>query len=157
MLIDLSAYDSIAEPVRCPDDAVAILREAALNRLDAVDRDKEHFWVLGVDSAHRVRYCDELSVGTVNSSIVHPAEAFRRAVGKRYAAKIWRSAIANRVTAVIFAHNHPSQTISPSREDIVISRRLAKAGTILGIEVMDFLIITDAEFRSFKEAGYLGS
>ncbi len=105
---------------------------------DAVDQDKEHFWVFHLDSRNKIKFLELVSLGILNSSMVHPREVFTRAVGERSA-------------QVIIAHNHPSGDQSPSADDVAVTKRLAKAGEILGIEVLDHIIVTQSGFTSFRE------
>jgi DNA repair protein RadC len=81
-----------------------------------------------------------ISIGTVNASLVHPREVFKEA--------IQRSA-----SSVILVHNHPSDDIEPSEEDIRLTRRMVEAGKIMGIEVLDHIIITRHNFLSMKSRG----
>ena len=74
------------------------------------------------------------------TSLVHPREVFLPAVGSSAA-------------SVILAHNHPSGDVTPSREDLELTRRMVQAGEIMGIEVLDHLIIARDRFLSLKEAG----
>jgi len=78
---------------------------------------------------------NEVSVGTLDSSIAHPREAFSEA-------------IKSNASSVIFVHNHPSGDTEPSQEDIELTRQLVEAGKLLGIEVLDHIIITANDFRS---------
>jgi len=81
-------------------------------------------------------------VGSLNSSIVHPREVFK-------------SAILNNAASVIVAHQHPSDDITPSKEDINVTRRLVDAGKLLGIEVLDHLVVNnESKFTSLKEKGH---
>ena len=105
---------------------------------DAVDRDKEHFWVFHLDSQNKIKFLELVSLGILNSSIVLPREVFTRAVGERSA-------------QVIIAHNHPSGDQTPSADDIAVTKRLAKAGEILGIELLDHIVVTQSGFTSFRE------
>lgn len=84
----------------------------------------------------------EISRGTVSSSLVHPREVFAPAI------KLVASGL-------IIAHNHPSGDTTPSRDDIELTRRLVKAGELLGIEVMDHLIVSATAHLSLKEAGVI--
>lgn len=103
---------------------------------------REHFVALLVDGRHRVvREC-VVSEGTLTASLVHPREVFRTAV---------REAAA----AIVLAHNHPSGDPTPSEEDREVTRRLAEAGEILGIRVLDHVVIAEHGFHSFREAGEL--
>lgn len=95
--------------------------------------------MLVLDIKNNVIGAFEVSRGSLNSSIVHPREVFKRALLLNGA-------------SIIIAHNHPSGDPAPSREDVDITRRLAEGGDILGITVLDHLIIGDnGRYRSFKE------
>lgn len=99
---------------------------------------KEHFFLCSLDTRNNLIAVDEISVGTLTASLVHPREAFEMAI-KRHAAHI------------IIAHNHPSGDTDPSEDDLKITKRLVDAGKIMGIEVIDHLIITPQTYLSFKE------
>ena len=120
-----------------PEDIYRILTNC-LKSEDKVDRDKEHFWVFHLDSRNKIMMIELVSLGILNSSIVHPREVFTRAVGDRSA-------------QVIVAHNHPSGDPTPSEDDITVTKRLVKAGDILGIGLLDHLVITEKGFTSFRE------
>jgi len=105
---------------------------------DTIDRDKEHFWVFHLDVRNRIKLIELVSLGTLNSSLVHPREVFTRAVGERSA-------------QIIVAHNHPSGECMPSDEDIGLTKRLVKAGALLGIELIDHLVVTVTGYTSLKE------
>lgn len=100
------------------------------------DYHKEHFYIIVLNS--RNHSIAEVSVGSLNASIVHPREVFAEA-------------IKNKAASVIFAHNHPSGDTEPSTEDLAITKRLAEAGKILGIEIIDHIIVSKSEYFSFKE------
>ena len=102
----------------------------------------EQFRILLLNTKNVIIACEEVSRGSLNSSIVHPREVFNRAI-KRSAA------------AIILIHNHPSGDPTPSQEDINITRRLVEVGRLVGIEVLDHLIIGDGVFTSLKEKGYV--
>lgn len=106
-------------------------------------RKKEHFILLLLDSRHRVLRVAEISVGTLDMSVVHPRETFREAI----------SACA---AAIILAHNHPSGDPAPSQEDLELTRRLTEAGRLLGIPVLDHLIVGAKGYLSLRSAGFLG-
>lgn len=99
---------------------------------------KEHFVIFYLDTNQQEIAQETISVGTLNSNIVHPREVFEPAV-KHLAAQ------------VILAHNHPSGNTEPSIEDIEVTRRLVEAGNILGIDVIDHVIVTKRGFLSLKE------
>jgi len=100
------------------------------------DYTREHFYIISLNS--RNYSTAEVSVGSLNASIVHPREVFSEA-------------IKNKAASVIFAHNHPSGDPEPSEDDLVITKRLAEAGKILGIEVTDHVIVAKKTYFSFKE------
>jgi len=104
------------------------------------DYHKEHFYIIALNS--RNHSLAEISVGSLNASIVHPREVFAEA-------------IKNKAASVIFSHNHPSGDPEPSEDDIEITKRLVEAGKILGIEVFDHIIVTKNSFTSFKEKGLI--
>ena len=103
---------------------------------------KEHFVALYLDGANRVIHKETVSIGTLNQSIVHPREVFR-------------PAILHNSASIIVAHNHPSGTLKASDEDKEITKRLEKAGEILGIKLLDHIIITNGGFLSLKDEGFL--
>lgn len=99
---------------------------------------KEVFKVVLLNTKNEIISDVEVSVGTLNSSLVHPREVFREAI-KRSTNKM------------ILIHNHPSGSIEPSSEDKNITSRLIKCGEIIGIQVIDHIIIGDGLYFSFKE------
>ena len=97
---------------------------------------KEHFYIILLNS--RNWSIAEVSIGSLNASIVHPREVFSEA-------------IKNKAASVIFVHNHPSGDPEPSEDDLEITKRLVNGGKILGIEVVDHIIVAKDKFMSFKE------
>ncbi|WP_192598427.1 RadC family protein [Sporosarcina limicola] len=122
--------------IRSPEDAASYLMT------DMSSLSQEHFVVLFMNVKNEILHKQTIFIGSLNSSIVHPREIFREAV-KRSAASI------------IVAHNHPSGNPSPSPEDIEVTKRLIEAGSIMGIELLDHVIIGDHRFISLKEKGYM--
>lgn len=104
------------------------------------DYHKERFYIIALNT--RNYSVAEVSVGTLNASLVHPREAFSEAIKAKAA-------------SVIFAHNHPSGNTQPSDDDIVITKRLVEAGKILGIEVLDHVIVGKDQYMSFKQQGLI--
>jgi len=103
--------------------------------------DREAFWVLHLNTQKQVIEKELVSLGIVNSSVVHPREVFKRA-------------ILNSAAAIITVHNHPSGNTEPSPEDRKIWTLLSQAGKIIGIEVLDNLIITpQGSYYSEGEGG----
>lgn len=99
---------------------------------------QEHFVTLMLDTKNRVIQTHIVSKGTLNGSLAHPREVFKEAIR--------RSA-----SAVILLHNHPSGDPSPSPEDVSLTQRLAEAGKILGIRVLDHVILGSGTYYSFKD------
>jgi DNA repair protein RadC len=103
---------------------------------------KEVFYCLMLDVKNRLIREVRISEGTLSASLVHPREAFRDAIRESAA-------------SVIFVHNHPSGDHAPSREDILITEKLAAAGDTVGIRVLDHIIVADSGYTSMLEKGYL--
>lgn len=122
--------------VKCPGDVADIVMEEMRNL------DREHFRVVHLNTKHHVIDIETISVGSLNSSLVHPREVFKNAI-KRSSA------------ALILVHNHPSGDTAPSNEDIDITKRLVEAGTLIGIEVLDHVVIGKGNFCSLREAGMI--
>jgi len=100
--------------------------------------DREHFRIMHLSTRNHVLGIIPVSIGSLNSSIVHPRECFKEAIRRN-------------ANTIILLHNHPSGDPSPSREDLDITRRLVEGGKILGIEVLDHVIIGDKRYISLKE------
>ena len=104
--------------------------------------DKEHLILVLLDNkCCRIRDCI-ISVGTVNASLVNPREIFMEAL--KYGA-----------SSIILLHNHPSGDETPSRNDILVTKRVAEAGEIMGIHLLDHIIIGDNKYTSLKEKEYM--
>lgn len=104
------------------------------------NRAVEQFGVVLLDTRHRVLRTVVLSVGTLDSSIVHPREVFG-------------AAAAAGAAALVLFHNHPSGDPKPSPDDVSLTRRMAAAGALMGIDVIDHVILADVRYFSFKEEG----
>lgn len=105
-------------------------------------RGVEHFGVVLLDARHRLVKTTLLSIGSVDCSVAQPREVFRE------------SLLAGAVSLALF-HNHPSGDPAPSPEDYRLTWRLVQAGEVLGIDVVDHLVLADARYFSFREAGQL--
>jgi len=122
------------EVVKTPEDVVAQVG----SRLKS--KKKEYFLALLLDTRSQLIRVAEISVGSLDSSIVHPREVFKEAISASAA-------------SVIFAHNHPSGDPEASEDDIILTKRLAEAGEIMGIDVLDHVIIGDRKHLSLKREG----
>ncbi len=101
---------------------------------------KEHFLVIMLDTRSRLIKVAEVSMGSLDSSIVHPRELFREAISASAA-------------SVILAHNHPSGDTMPSEDDIILTKRLEQAGRLMGIDVLDHVIVGGQKHLSLKREG----
>jgi len=127
--------DPLTQPVvNSPVDAAELVME------EMTILDREHFRIMHLSTRNNVIGISEVSVGSLNASIVHPRECFKEAIRRN-------------ANAIILLHNHPSGDPTPSKEDVAITRRLAEGGRLLGIEVLDHIIIGDKRFISLKEQG----
>ena len=79
-----------------------------------------------------------ISIGIANQTLIHPREVYQRA-------------ILVGATATVVAHNHPSGSLEPSNEDISVTNRLKDAGTLLGIQLLDHVIVSEFAFKSLRE------
>ncbi|MTI85601.1 MAG: JAB domain-containing protein [Firmicutes bacterium] len=122
--------------IRSPEDAASLVME------DMRYLNREHFVVLLLNTKNHVIARELISIGTLNSSSVHPRELFKPAI-RRSAASI------------ILVHNHPSGDPEPSTGDCKVTERLVEIGELMGIEVLDHLVIGDQRFVSFKQKGLL--
>ena len=118
-------------------------REVAAYLMPAFgSRPVEQFGVVLLDTKHRVLRTAVVAIGTLNSTVVQPRDVFREAA-------------LGAAAAIVVFHNHPSGDPSPSPDDVELTRRLMAAGTLLGIDVVDHIILGDVRYCSFKEAGKL--
>jgi DNA repair protein RadC len=101
---------------------------------------KEHFLALLLDTRGQVIRMAEISVGSLDSSIVHPREVFKEAISASAA-------------SVIFVHNHPSGDPEPSEDDIKLTQRLARVGEVMGIDILDHVVVGGRDFASLKRRG----
>lgn len=98
---------------------------------------QEHMVCITLNGANQIISVHVLTVGLVNQTQIHPREAFALALEER-------------AVSVVFAHNHPSGSLSPSPEDIAVTRRLVECGRLLEIPVLDHLIVTGEGWLSMK-------
>jgi DNA repair protein RadC len=120
--------------IRGPEDVLPYIQHIA-------HKNQEYFLCLTLNGAGEVIRVRVVTVGLLDSSQVHPREVFAEA-------------IADRAAAVILAHNHPSGLLEPTPADLQITRQLAEAGRILGIEVLDHVIVSQHGFLSLKKEGF---
>jgi DNA repair protein RadC len=104
----------------------------------------EQFGIVMLDTRHRVIRTKIVSVGSLDTTVVHPREVFREA------------ALAAAAAIVLF-HNHPSGDPTPSPDDLLLTARLVSAGEVMGIDVVDHLILADQRYYSLVESGRIGA
>ena len=122
--------------IKSPKDAEDLLR----NFIE--DTDREHFVEICLNTKNEPIMIHTVSIGTLNSTSVHPREVFK-------------IAILSNAASIILGHNHPSGNPDPSEDDINVTRRLLSAGEILGITILDHIIIGSDKHCSLKEMGLL--
>jgi len=132
----LEGYADVGDKpvVKTPDDVMGLVK----GRLRG--KKKEYFLALLLDTRGQLIKVSEISVGSLDTSIVHPREAFKEAISASAA-------------SVIFVHNHPSGDPEASEDDIKLTRRLAEVGEVVGIDVLDHIIIGDKKYLSLKGKG----
>ncbi len=132
----LESYSGAGDksPVKTPEEVADLVRSRLRNKK------KEYFLALLLDTRSQLIKIAEISIGSLDSSIIHPREVFKEAVTASAA-------------SVIFVHNHPSGDTEASEDDIMLSKRLAEAGEIMGIDVLDHVIIGDDRYLSLKREG----
>ena len=121
--------------ITCPSDIYSEIRHFA-------DDEQEHLIVMALNGAHEIIFAKRVSTGLVNRTIVHPRETFA-------------DAIKERASAIVIAHNHPSGNLEPSDDDKDVTKRIQRAGEILGIRILDHLIISGDAYYSFLEHGLM--
>lgn len=128
----MQVREASSETVDCPEMVISVMA-------DDSKADRECFWVLHLNSANRLIEKELVSIGILDSSLVHPREVFKKA-------------ILNGAAGIITVHNHPSGQTKPSREDKSMWACLDESGGILRIDVLDHLIITPTgEYYSHKQ------
>jgi DNA repair protein RadC len=122
-----------------PEEVAKVFRDL-LALEDRIEREKEHFYVMHLDVRTRVKMVEVVSIGILNSAVVHPRETFRRAIVEGAA-------------SIIIAHNHPSGETEPSDEDTKVTKQMFEAGNLLGISMLDHIIFTKDDYFNFKNNG----
>jgi DNA repair protein RadC len=130
---NIGTYDG-RKNMNSPEEVYGFFRDYT----DMAESPEEQFYMLALNTKNQVVGVHLVSQGSINSSVVHPREVFKRAM-------------LNNACSIIVAHNHPSGNPMPSQTDIDITRRLKEGGEILGISVLDHLIVGDGNYISLKE------
>uniref|UniRef100_A0A7V3ZSQ8 DNA repair protein RadC n=1 Tax=candidate division WOR-3 bacterium TaxID=2052148 RepID=A0A7V3ZSQ8_UNCW3 len=128
--------------IKSPSDVAIILKEY-LNKEDKIDKEREHFWVIGLNPKCKIKYVDLTTIGSLDSASIHVRDIYRRA-------------IRNNVASIIIAHNHTTEDVSPSEQDNNLTKIVMEAGKILGIDVLDHIIIGKSDrIYSFSARQYI--
>ena len=123
--------------ISCPKDIYEVLTKVCRIQCNA----EEVFVLITLNTKNIVTGYFEVHRGTINTSLVHPREVFKRA-------------LLNNARYIMVAHNHPSGDPTPSQEDILLTQRVRKAGDLIGIELLDHIIIGDNRYISLREKGF---
>jgi DNA repair protein RadC len=134
--------DTNDEPIIVARSLINVPAAAAAFMALLKDEPAEVFGILCLTTKHQVIAYHEVSRGTLDATLVHPREVFKAAM------------LAN-AASILAGHNHPSGDQSPSPDDAELTRRLAAAGELLGVPLLDHIIVGDHGYYSFKEAGRL--
>lgn len=132
----------VREPVASDAVYVTTVNDIAAKCGGIRNKKKEYLVAVLLNARHAIIHKETISIGTLTASLAHPREIFAPAVARAAA-------------GIILVHNHPSGDPSPSEEDIRLTKRVAQAGQIMGIELLDHLIIAERGIYSFKTAGGL--
>jgi DNA repair protein RadC len=119
-----------------PADIFSYVRKEFLGKLN------EHLFIICLDAKNRIISKDLLTVGTINETLIHPREVFKKALIRN-------------ASSIILVHNHPSGDTYPSKEDINVTQRILKISLTMGIALMDHIIVSDKSFTSLKALNYM--
>ncbi|OGS26671.1 MAG: hypothetical protein A2297_04115 [Elusimicrobia bacterium RIFOXYB2_FULL_48_7] len=135
------AGHELSKRASCKADSVIVAKplDAVCLVHDIRSKQKEHFVVLYLNARNELIHKEPISIGILNASIVHPREVFA-------------PAIEHLASGMILVHNHPSGDTTPSDDDCRLTKRLIEAGSLLGIEVLDHIIVSDRTHYSFNSS-----
>ncbi len=122
-------------------DVYNVMQQVLL-RENKIRRNQEHFWVVGLNNRNKILFIELISLGAVNSVQVNPPEVFRMAIYKL-------------AVKMILVHNHPSGDTTPSPADKDLTDRMMKTGSLIKIDVIEHLIISETDYLSFVDAGIM--
>ena len=122
-------------------DVYNVMQQVLL-RENKIRRNQEHFWVVGLNNKNKILFIELISLGAVNSVQVNPPEVFRMAIYKM-------------AVKMILVHNHPSGDTTPSPADKDLTDRMMKTGSLIKIDVIEHLIISETDYLSFVDNGIM--
>lgn len=127
----LTPLRDTATKIKSPKDVYDLIRKEVLNK------EEEYLFLICLDSRNRLISKEVISKGTLNETLIHPREIFKKALNKN-------------ACSIILVHNHPSNESDPSDEDIRVTKRIFRAGIDMGIPLTDHLVVTNNDFTSMK-------
>lgn len=140
-----AVYEEIRSKYEIPEQ-ITIKEPADLLRVKGIvnisGKKQEHFLVVTIDGGGNVIKCRTITKGLLNHSLVHPRE-------------VYRDAILDSAHSIICVHNHPSGGLSPSNQDIQVTKQLKEAGEIIGISLLDHVIVSKTGIQSMRSLGYI--
>ena len=122
-------------------DIFAVMQQVLL-RENKIRRNQEHFWVVGLDTKHKILFVELIGLGAVNRVNADPPDVFRMAIYKL-------------AVKVILVHNHPSGSTTVSQGDRDFTDHMLKVGKLINITVIDHLVISETGYTSFEDEGIL--
>jgi DNA repair protein RadC len=123
--------------VKCSEDLFGVMRKI-LDREEEIDKDREHFWVVGLNAGNWILFVELISLGSIKATVVEPMDVFSFALQKR-------------AVKIIMVHNHPSKDLTPSENDKDLTDRMIQVGKIVDTPVLDHLIISLETYTSFLD------
>ena len=127
---------SLKQRIKSSEDIYKLIRK------EIFDKDREHLYLVSLDTRFQVLSLNLISVGTANETLVQPREIFKLALSKN-------------AINVILVHNHPSEDPTPSEEDIKITKKVYEAGKTIGIRLVDHIIVANNSYISLKSLGVI--
>ncbi|WP_341323410.1 JAB domain-containing protein [Solibacillus sp. FSL H8-0523] len=127
-------YDLESKRIRTPQDGYKIIEEV----FSLSSKPNEHFVMLCLNTKNEVIGAHTLHIGTINMSVVGVRDVFQ-------------SALLNNASSIMLGHNHPSQDVTASPEDLKMTQRLTDAGRLMGVPVIDHVIVGESNFTSLRE------
>ena len=140
MEIQIENADQIK--IESASDTYGIMRKIFFDRHEEIDILKEHFWTVALNRDSKILAIELVSMGSNGRTIANPPEVFRIPLHKS-------------ASQVVLVHNHPSEPLRPSEEDLDLTNRLIQAGLIMDIEVVDHVIVTKYSYYSFCDSGLI--
>ena len=147
MTVSLNTFLRLTMKVRLNQDQkirienakdVAMIMQRILFRQNKLHRKKEYFWSLGLNIANDIEYIELLAIGSLNKVHIDSVEVLSFAVSKK-------------CKKIILCHNHPSGNLTASDQDIKITKKIKEGASLLGINLLDHIIISEEEFCSMQE------